>query len=309
MNESRNDSMRLIYGYNVLGNIYSRLDDFENAEAYYLKALGLNRALPEYRQESVILNNLSAMFCNLLDKSDIAVDYANEGLKAIETDDMHDLRGYLLANIGGAYDAVKNQNEAFRYYHSARELLEKEKAPINLDELYISLANLHLILNNPDSTYYYAGKAKKMANKFGSTEIQSRALMSLSKADSIHGDYRSALINYQRSIALRDSVWNLQNKNRIAELKIIYETDIKTAENQLLSEQNQLKTRIIRNQRHLIYAISLIVALIIFFSFREYTVKRKILAQKKEIAKKNEQLTDLNRTKDRFFSIIAHDLR
>lgn len=309
INESRNDSMRLIYGYNVLGNLYYKLDDFTNSEASYLKALKLSEALPQYRQKSIILNNLSALYCNIPEKFDVALAHANEGLKAAESEDKQELKGFLLVNIGGAYDAVRNYKEALRYYHLGRELLQKEKTPSELDRLYLSLANLHLSLNNPDSTYYYANKARALTGASGSPESHSKALMSLSSADSIRGDFFSALANYQQAIALRDSVWGNENTSRIAELRIIHETDKKASENLLLTEQNVLKSQVIRKQRYFIFAISILVVLIVVLLVREHKTKQKILVQKKEIDKKNEALTELNKTKDKFFRIIAHDLK
>jgi signal transduction histidine kinase/Tfp pilus assembly protein PilF len=308
-NEDRNDSMRLIYGYNVLGNIYDKLEDLENAEMSYLKALSLSRAMPQHRQESIILNNMSAMFCSMPEEFDVAIEYAHQGLEAIERDNKPELHGYLLTNIGGAYHAVENFSSALHYYHLAREMLEKQVLPTDLNRLCVSFASLYISLGNVDSAYFYAQKALELTGPEGSPDIKSLILLNISRADSIRGDYFSALTNYQLAIALRDSVWNVGNKNRIAELRIIYETDLKAAENQLLSEQNDLKATVIKNQRYLIYAISLTVALIIVFLLREFAAKRKIMAHKKEIDKQNESLIELNNTKDKFFRVIAHDLR
>lgn len=309
INESMNDSMRLIYGYNVLGNLFDKLNDTENAKTYYLKALELSDALPQYRQKSIILNNLSAMFCDTPEMFDVVMAYVTEGLKAADIEGKEEMKGALYVNLGGAYDANGNYREAYNYYHKARQYLEKEKSTPLPVELYLSLADLHLNLNNPDSALYYAGKARTTTGASGSLEKHSRAFLIMSKADSIKGDFVSALARYQEGIALRDSVWNNDNRNRIAELQIIYETDKKASENLLLLEQNELKSRIIRNQWYLIAAISLLVILIVVLLISEWRAKQKILAQKKEIDRKNEALTELNKTKDKFFKIIAHDLK
>ncbi len=74
-----------------------------------------------------------------------------------------------------------------------------------------------------------------------------------------------------------------------------YKTQKAELQSQLLQRRNQL-------------FITVLLALLVFLA-AGYYFYRKLSASRKRISEQNNQLQQLNDTKDRFFSIIAHDLR
>ena len=108
---------------------------------------------------------------------------------------------------------------------------------------------------------------------------------------------------------IKDSVFTQNKTITLAEMQTKFETERTEKENELLKVQNDLIK--LRNRNYLI-ASSLLLALLLLGGILYWQLgraKNKLQTQNKTIELQNLELLSLNKTKDRFFGIIAHDLR
>ncbi len=325
------DSFRLGHALNVLGNIYATLYDTTKALETYKRGERIAKAIGNQDMENTVTNNIFSLL--LYDKSsfDQALAYGEKSIANAADKGDESLLLALYSNFGSLYELKGDYDKALINYRIARTFEESGNIQsIHVAALNYLIGNLYNKMQNYDSARYYYSKSLTISRAINSKRYQWQNLGELSRLDSLQGNYLQALAKYQESVAIKDSIWKLDNKNRIAELQIIYETDKKAAENLILKESNALKEKVIVNQqRILVFGVAAFMFFALFLinllrsrkKLRMYNIRleeknKEILQKQNEInrynqdlLKQREELITLNQTKDKFFSIISHDLR
>lgn len=118
-----------------------------------------------------------------------------------------------------------------------------------------------------------------------------------------------------QQIQYLDSLLIDSDDKAYAEYAKKYQTEKKIKENELLKKDNEIQALTISRERtkgYLYATLALIVLIFSFVLFYRYINKQKIariLSEKNNvITKQNQELDIANKTKQKFFSIIAHDL-
>jgi len=122
-------------------------------------------------------------------------------------------------------------------------------------------------------------------------------------------DYKAAFGYNEKLQKITDSLYATEQVRALEDMRTKYETTQKEQENELLLAKNELINR--RNQFYLggLLAVLLLIFLLGFLYLKLRKTTRELAIQKEKVESQNIELKDLNQTKDRFFSIIAHDLR
>jgi len=275
-----------------LGTVYYQISDFENALKFYRNSLSL--ASSDSLLTARLYNNLANTFL-MMDQMDSVLTYYKRALAYHESHKNYRLLSTTYGNLALVYFRTHDAVEIRQNLDKALEAAKMADDPYQIASIYQLMGDIS-IEKHPDMAARSYQQALGLARQVKSYEQMRKNLENLSYLAEQKGNFRLAL-GYLQEVKQLDDSMNLQQKRfRIERLEYEYQAEmlnneelkkIRLEEMASLKEQNQQKT--------LLWIVSIAFVALLFvliLSFQTYRLRIK-----------------MTRTKERFFSMIAHDIR
>lgn len=274
--ENTRDSVRLVYSYSVIGNIYMHLDSIRKAVTMFERSAEIAHKINREPQVVQAFNNIAAAWVRKGDCPDCAIDFAQRGLVIAGKLDLYLHLLSLNLNLGAAYSIKKQHRRALQYYLQGYSYYDSVEQPLNKLQLLIHLADEYAVLDQPQKSRELYNLALTEALEIQSLAIQRNAWLGLAHLDSLAGNFDMAYKNFRQGIAIRDSISNKDLSARIIELQYLYNLSEKTTRIAEL-EQKDKYNRLLMHSGLLIFAAT---AIGVFFFVLNLRKKRKITQQR-----------------------------
>ena len=287
--------------YGEISTCYTLNGDSKNALLYGTKTIQILRSLGKSDQLGLTLLNFGYDYY-LIGNYDSAMSYYNESELLLQKKGMTLGLAYVIGNRSLVYWKQNKVDLAKRDLFKAIEMLKPLGDRYGMADYYNQLGNIYFEEGNEKEAITYTTQGLEMAIEEGLKEQVRDASFLLFQLNRNTENHESAADYLIQHYAYRDSIQNLETTQEIANLRTEFEVGQKQAEVDLLLQQRRNNQLVM-----LIGGITLFIVLcLVIIIYTYYKTKVKLNMQLEE--QKN-ALISLNDTKDRFFSIISHDLR
>jgi len=253
-----------------------------------------------------VCNSIGAIYYKM-EKYDKALVHYN--MVAFEHNFTDNALSELFNNKALCYSQTEQYDSAVFYLHKSIVLKEKHKDIAGLAISYLNLGDVYFQKQKDKTALSYFLKSRDLANAQNEERTLENAYYNLSMTYESLGNYKSALNNFKKSDSIRikldtkESIWKL---SQIEKKLAVQSKQLQISELETLNTKKELELSTRSTQRNAFMAVSLglllIAGIVSIFLVQRNRASRTIARQRNE-------LETLNKTKDRLFSIIAHDLR
>lgn len=221
-----------------------------------------------------------------------------------------------LNEIGSLYSLMKNTEKALANYVVSLEIWEALGNKEGLATVYNNVGALYYRQGNVDRAKLNLELALAAAKEAQSQQQMRRSYEYLSLVFKDLKAFERALAYKEDYITITDFMQQELDEQKLLEAQNRYEFEkkegqIQKLENIKTARESELKEE--RQTRNLLTTIVVFVAVVLLLVFYGYISKRKtnkiLQVVNNTVRDQNAKLQELNATKDKFFSIISHDLK
>ncbi|HLV38696.1 tetratricopeptide repeat-containing sensor histidine kinase [Xanthomarina sp.] len=325
--EKRDLKQELRAAYNCLAQAYFKTNNISKATEYYVKVLDVEKQINNKEGSVEVLKILAELYSQQKEHRK-SINYYEKALKQISSNN-DSLRGEILPRLGGEYLQFNEYDKASDHLITGLKLNRKLGNPHGVLVSLNNLGELNLQRNRLKYAEIQLFEAKEIASGVSDKREQLKNYGLLKSLDSTNRKYDRAF-NWQREY------YQLQNELAKEETKphIEPETTVVIDNFGLSSsiankretkiEQETAETQKEFDRLRLIF-YGLLGAIVILSTFLiliylkrnsrlEYTREleeknKRIEIQNEAILEQTKHLEDINKVKDRLFSIVSHDLK
>jgi signal transduction histidine kinase/tetratricopeptide (TPR) repeat protein len=311
IHEDKNNKNGIAVSNNALGTIYVEFKNYKLSLACYNRALKVSQEIKDQKSIATYLNNIGDIYLRMKEYQK-ALYYFYKALKINAITKNNFESGLNYTNIGITNNFLKQYEKSIQATNKSILINKNDSSLFNgfnkieLGKSYYFLALAEQNKTNKErllqKSLDYINESMFLFKKYESLIDIRDAYLYLSKIKKAEGKHREALYFFEKNNNLNDSIFSNENRIQIALLKSQREIELRDKK----IEIQDLKIKNAQRKVYLLIAITVAVVILLALFLLLYLSKRKT---NQLLNDKNKIISTINSQKDKFFSIIAHDLR
>ncbi len=288
----------------------------DQALIYYQKAKDLYDGTNDAVGKVVVLNNIGEIYKDSGRYSE-AFDNFNEIIKLASNADIGEYyQAFGWLGLSETYILKKEIDQARSNAQKALAVYEETSMQEGIANAKLVLSQVFLHEKNFFEALIFCEGSIDIAESSGIQQLLQRSFLVKSQIFEKSGQHKLALEAYHKYAQLTDTLYEEKHSLELAQLRAELDLNEKQIEINILQKNSEIKDLQINRQknqtRFLIIGMGLLIAVFVLTLIYSKTRKKAnelLQLMNQQIYDQHEELKQVNDTKDKFLSIIGHDLR
>jgi len=325
--ETRNLLDELSSAYNNLAEAYYNTHQVDKALEFNIKALNVRQQLKDSSGIKTSTKNIASLYSDRKEHRK-AIEYYEKVLKLLNPKKDQAIRGEVLPRIGSEYLQFKDYDKASKYLIEGLKFNRTTKNDDGILRTLNAIGELNMQQKKVKLAEIQLNEAYTIASRINNKPELLKNYRLRKVLDSTNGKFQNAFFWQSKFYDLKTELEQAKQPKIPVNTNVIKKEVVDTTSDaefnsiakQEENKKNEEEVKKLKAISYVLIAAFLIVSTILLLIYlkRQSTLKfnRELQAKNEQIQLQNEvfseqtkNLEDINKVKDRLFSIVSHDLK
>lgn len=310
-----NDSMTMSIAIHNIGNVFKELGQYDIALSHFEFSRKISQGIKDTEAEAYTFEEEGDLFMRM-GEYEKAETYLLRALQSARAQRIAFIEPRIYGKLASLYQVQGLNDIALLYYDSATRLYQKTGNVFGLANTYLGKGKVFVAQKKFREAEQLFETSLATAERMNAQKLEMECYLQLSQLAEQEGNPAEALRYFKSYHSVRDSLFSQDMEQQLFRDQLQFETEGKDKEIAQLNIFKAEREDEIRRQELIQNILVVAIALtgILMFTIyrsgqRRIRINKLLMEHQEEIKKRSVELEQLNQVKDKFFSIISHDLR